>query len=197
MNKWKTIRIFLRNSGLFRDKSVNLCYNAIVHNERHLRRILRKTNIFLKYVFWWSVAAFFILLLVTMYNLPEILDPDKGRRSVVHRRFRALTRFYTAAAVEFSALCCAKSAIGLRRKEKEWATVNFVKSLKSVCTRWRRSQICCASAAPLHTSWWKKRSSQSSGQVDGSGCPELPSMHGWTAGEPDNRVKELYIWRRS
>ena len=43
----------------------------------------------------------------------------------------------------------------------------------------------------------RKRSSQSSGPVDGSGCPEPLSMHGWTAGEPDNRVKELYIWRRS
>lgn len=78
-----------------------------------------KTNIFLKYVFRWSVAAFFILLLVTMYNLPEISDPDEGHRNVVHRRFRALTRYYTAAAVEFSALCCAETAIGLRRKEKE------------------------------------------------------------------------------
>ena len=54
-----------------------------------------------------------------MYNSPEISDPDEGHRSVVYRRFRALTRFYTAAAVEFTALCCAESAIGLRRKEKE------------------------------------------------------------------------------
>ena len=119
MNKGKTIRIFLRNSGLFRDKSVNLCYNAIVHNKRRPILILRKTNIFLKYVLWRSVAAFFILLPVTMYNSPEISDPDEGRRNVVHRRFRSLTRFYTAAAVEFTALCCAESAIGLRRKEKE------------------------------------------------------------------------------
>jgi hypothetical protein len=73
----------------------------------------------LKYAFLWIVAAFFILLLVSMYNSPEISDSDEGRRNVVHRRFRALTRFYTAAAVEFSALCCAETAIGLRRKEKE------------------------------------------------------------------------------
>jgi hypothetical protein len=51
MNKGKTIRIFIRNSGLFRDKPVNLCYNAIVHNKRRPRLILRKTNIFLKYAF--------------------------------------------------------------------------------------------------------------------------------------------------
>jgi hypothetical protein len=54
-----------------------------------------------------------------MYNSPEISDPDEGRRNVVHRRFRSLTRYYTAAAVEFSALCCAESAVRLRRKEKE------------------------------------------------------------------------------
>ena len=70
-------------------------------------------------MFWWSVAAFFILLLVSMYNSPEIPDPDEGHRSVVHRRFRSLTRYYTAAAVEFSALCCAETAIRFRRKEKE------------------------------------------------------------------------------
>ena len=119
MNKGKTIRTFLRNSGYFRDKSVNLCYNAIVHNKRRPRLILRKTNIFLKYAFLWFVAAFFILLPVSMYNSPEISDPDEGRRNVVHRRFIALTRYYTAAAVEFSALRCAESAIRLRRKEKE------------------------------------------------------------------------------
>ena len=119
MNKGKTIRTFVRKSGLFRDKPVNLCYNAIVHNERCPRRILRKTNIFLKYAFLWIVAAFFILLPVTMYSSSEISAPDESHRSVVHRRFRSLTRYYTAAAVEFSALCCAESAKWLRRKEKE------------------------------------------------------------------------------
>ena len=99
-----------------------MCYNTVVHNKRCSCVNTQKFNISLDFdrkPLSQSAAAFFILLPVSMYNSPEISDPDEGRRNVVHRRFRALTRYYTAAAVEFSALCCAESAIRLRRKEKE------------------------------------------------------------------------------